>query len=60
MSTLPEEHKPRTPDAASEGQLLEIRREAEKRGILSGRGIRRRARHFRRRLSRQAITVFTC
>jgi hypothetical protein len=40
MSTLPEEHKPRIPDAASEGQLLEIRREAEKRGIVSGRGIR--------------------
>jgi hypothetical protein len=40
MSTLPQEHKSRIPDAASEGRLLEIRREAEKRGIVSGRGIR--------------------
>ncbi len=40
MSTLPEERKPRIPDIASEKQLLKIRREAEKRGVVSGKGIR--------------------
>jgi hypothetical protein len=40
MSTLPEERKPRTPDMASEKRLLEIRQEAEKRGAVSGKGIR--------------------
>ncbi|MFB3916380.1 MAG: NrfD/PsrC family molybdoenzyme membrane anchor subunit [Terriglobales bacterium] len=40
MSTLPSEPIERIPDAASEARLLEIRREAEARGIVPGRGVR--------------------
>ncbi len=42
MSTDPlqQQHQPRTPDAASEARLLEIRREAETRGVVTQPGVR--------------------
>jgi len=40
MSTLPEHRRDRVPDTSSEARLLEIRREAESRGVVQAEGVR--------------------